>query len=53
MLQLAAAHPMTFYGVLGQEALALEHADRLAVPVASADAARQIEKFRRRGADWR
>ncbi len=42
MLQLAAEHPMTFYGVLGQEALALEHAIDWQVPGASPDAARQI-----------
>ena len=42
MLQLAAEHPMTFYGVLGQEALALEHAIDWRVPGASPDAARQI-----------
>ncbi len=42
MLQLAAARPMTFYGVLGQEALALEHAIDWQVPGASPDAARQI-----------
>jgi soluble lytic murein transglycosylase-like protein len=44
MLQLAAEHPMTFYGVLGQEALALEHAIDWQVPGASPDAARQILK---------
>lgn len=42
MLRLAAEHPMTFYGVLGQEALALEHAIDWQVPGASPDAARQI-----------
>lgn len=44
MLKLAATHPMTFYGVLGQEALALEHAIDWRVPGANADAARQILK---------
>jgi len=41
MLKLAAKHPMTFYGVLSQEALALEHAMDWRVPGASPDAARQ------------
>lgn len=45
MLQLAAAHPMTFYGVLGQEALALEHTIDWQVPGARPDAARQILKI--------
>ena len=42
MLKLAAARPMTFYGVLGQEALALDHVMDWQIPGASADAARQI-----------
>ena len=42
MLRLAAAQPMTFYGVLGQEALALEHAMDWQVPSASPDAAREV-----------
>ena len=44
MLQLAAAHPMTFYGVLGREALALDHGIDWRVPNASSDAAREIRK---------
>ena len=42
MLQLAAARPMTFYGVLGQEALALDHALDWRIPNASPDVARQV-----------
>jgi len=45
MLQLAAARPMTFYGVLAQEALALEHTIDWKIPNASADAARQVLKI--------
>ncbi len=44
MLRLAAAHPMTFYGVLGQEALALEHVIDWRIPSASTETARQIMK---------
>jgi len=44
MLRLAAAHPMTFYGVLGQEALALQHVIDWRIPSASTNAARQIMK---------
>ena len=44
MLQLAAAQPMTFYGVLGQEALALEHVIDWRIPNASAEVAREILK---------
>ncbi len=51
MLKHAAASPMTFYGVLGQEALALDHAMDWQVPVASTEAARQVVNIRaaRRG----
>jgi soluble lytic murein transglycosylase-like protein len=42
MLQLAADRPLTFYGVLGQEALALRQPIDWSVPVASVDAAREI-----------
>jgi soluble lytic murein transglycosylase-like protein len=45
MLRLAAAHPMTFYGVLGQEALALHDAIDWDVPNASLEAAQQILKI--------
>jgi tetratricopeptide (TPR) repeat protein len=44
MLRLAAANPMTFYGVLGQEALALQHVIDWRIPSASTDAARRIMK---------
>jgi soluble lytic murein transglycosylase-like protein len=44
MLRLAAAHPMTFYGVLGQEALALQHVIDWRIPSASTNAARRIMK---------
>ena len=51
MLKRAAAYPLTFYGVLGQEALALEHAMDWRVPMASTEAARQVVnvKAARRG----
>jgi soluble lytic murein transglycosylase-like protein len=42
MLQLAADRPLTFYGVLGQEALALRQPIDWSVPLASVDAAREI-----------
>jgi len=45
MLQLAADQPLTFYGVLGQEALALDHSIDWSVPVASVEAARQVTKI--------
>ena len=44
MLQLAAAQPMTFYGVLGQEALALEYVIDWRIPNANAEVAREILK---------
>ncbi|MDH3228995.1 MAG: lytic transglycosylase domain-containing protein [Alphaproteobacteria bacterium] len=45
MLQLAADRPLTFYGVLGQEALALRQPIDWSVPVASVDAARGISRI--------
>lgn len=45
MLRLAARHPLTFYGVLGQEALGLQRPIDWTVPVANLEAARQIVKI--------
>ena len=42
VLQRAAEHPRTFYGVLGQEALGLQRPIDWTVPVANFEAARQI-----------
>ncbi len=42
MLQRAADHPLTFYGVIGQEALALRRPIDWTVPIASVEAARQL-----------
>lgn len=42
MLKLAAEHPLTFYGVLAHEALAVGHAIDWSLPVASKDHARQL-----------
>lgn len=42
MLQLAAQHPLTFYGVLAQEALALRHSIDWSVPAADAASARDL-----------
>ena len=42
MLRLAAERPLTFYGVLGQEALGLRQPIDWSVPAASVDAAREI-----------
>ena len=44
MLQRAAEHPLTFYGTLAQEALALRRPIDWTVPAASAEAARQLVK---------
>jgi len=45
MLRLAADQPMTFYGVLGQEALGLNHSIDWSVPVASVESAREITRI--------
>ncbi len=45
MLRRAASHPLTFYGVLGQEALAMDHAIDWEIPNASPDSAREILKI--------
>lgn len=42
MLKRAAVHSLTFYGVLGREALALEHSMDWEVPTANTDAALRI-----------
>lgn len=45
MLRLAADLPLTFYGVLGQEALALHQPIDWSVPVATTDAAHEITRI--------
>ena len=42
MLQRAADHPLTFYGVIGQEALGLRRPIDWTVPIASVEAAREL-----------
>lgn len=42
MLDIAADHPLTFYGVLAREALAVDHSIDWSVPSASQDSAREL-----------
>lgn len=42
MLKLAAAYPLTFYGVISQETLAVKHSTDWSLPEATAEATRQL-----------